>query len=164
MVQPTRQKLRVRQQAFWALVIVAIVVGWFVTHPSHGPGQTAAVASASTATRPKWPPDLEARYISLRDEALTSLGWIAGNAKGHSNWTEVEKYVGADGQYTSFYEKLATPSSNDGEADAFGNIQTYQAGVRQGSAAAFSTDEEYGRTNRVVQIAGEITAIMKQVK
>lgn len=158
---------------FWILVVVVgvVAVNWVATHRgtttlADASTQTDSAPQPAPITKGHWTAALEHQFTDLRDEALADVGFVAGNAKGHAIWPQVRDYVDEDGQYTKFYESLATPreQQSDAEGQALLNIQTYEAGVGKGSAAAYDPSDDTDRAQRIVQIGTEIGAIMEKAK
>jgi hypothetical protein len=120
-------------------------------------------ASGLLVTKPHGTVSTDARQqiADLRDEAIDTIGWIAGNARGHTTWSQVQAYVGKGGPYYKFLISLKGPVGSNDEAEALGNLQRYDRAVETGANASFSTSEEVDRTKRAVAISKQIGALLK---
>lgn len=129
-------------RGFLILVAVLVVVGlaWSLTRN--------APSSFSTTV-------LSARQIDLRDEAIQNIGWLAGNARGHPIWPQVEPFVGEGGQYYDAFLRISSGRYSD-ELEASMNVQLYRQWRERGAALPFNERDSTSRIQRVIAIAREM--------
>ena len=97
----------------------------------------------------------------LRDEAISNIGWVAGNAYGHPIWPEVEPFIGRGGTYYNTLLRTGIPGS-DPEIEAALNVQRYREAFDRGKAEAFKEAEGASRLQRVNDIVAEISKLLPQ--
>ena len=122
-----------------------------------------AATPASAGAAPRLSSEAEARMMRLRDEAITNVGWVAGNAYGHPIWPQIEGYVGKGGEYYDFFMRLAPSGLTDIEQQVqyAANLRRYEAGRKQGSSQSFSEAAASARIQRVLDIIEELKVIMR---
>lgn len=153
-------------RSLFSLTILSVLVGgggYFAFYvASHQPVEAAGI----TATPQPTASTIASRrkLANLRDEGIDTIGWIAGNSRGHTTWPQVQPYVGKDGQYYNFFISLKGADGAGDEVEALGNIQRYEGAVATGTSSPFSEAEEFDRTKRAVQILKQIETLLGTMK
>jgi hypothetical protein len=101
------------------------------------------------------------RVRELRDQGIKNIGWIAGNAAGNPIWPEIEQYVGKRGVYYEFFVRLRTPGGPSDDVQAYSNVSLYNDWVKIGERVPYNEEECTARTQRTLQIIGELTKMLK---
>jgi hypothetical protein len=137
-------------------ILCAIVGLWFigvVTSDYPATNQAEALTSQQRGIDAKG-------FRELRDQAIKNIGWVAGNARAHPVWAEVEQYVGRGGKYYDVLIRLKTPGSSSDFAEAHSNLSLYNEWVKVGEKQPFSERESVTRIQRANQIVAELTQMM----
>ena len=100
------------------------------------------------------------RFRQLRDQGITNIGWVAGNAAGHPIWPQVEPFVGKGGNYYNAFVRLKPPGSNE-QVEAYSNVALYEEWVKTGESAPFNETDCVAKIQRVLQIADELAKTVK---
>lgn len=135
------------------LAVVAIVgaaIVWYAL-PSNQPGQSIIPPASADWTR---------QFTDLRDEGITNIGWIAGNAKGHPGWSMLRQHYGEDGDIYNGFIVLGTPGQAADTSAAI-NVSLYDQATEKGAAAKYDEAEETLRALRIAEVLKELTALMK---
>lgn len=79
------------------------------------------------------------RFRELRNQAISMLGWVAGNSYAHPIWPEMKPYIGRGGEYYDFFLRLTPPGLDRGalEAEAFQNVSLYRKWFDSGQSRPF---------------------------
>lgn len=100
------------------------------------------------------------RMVSLRDEALDNIGWVAGNAYGRPLWPKVQGFVGEGGSYYEAFVAIAPEGQT--AAQAMSNLARYKRAVELGKRSRYDERDMMRRIERVNQITSALTAAVRR--
>jgi hypothetical protein len=98
-------------------------------------------------------------WRDLRDEAICSIGWIAGNAYGTTMWGVVANHYGEDGRYYKVLVGSAVPGA-DHWTEASLNVDRYRSCRDEGRTAGYDEEAQLSRAARVNQIVEEMNTLL----
>lgn len=138
-----------------ALALAALVgYALYAFEPTPTINRSANVPDQPSAALGAWRDEM----VALRNEGIRSVGWIAGNMRGHALWPEVKGAVDEGGTYYDVFVRTAV--GTDHRAEAFGNVSLYREWVRRGEESPYSPSEATSRLERVNGIIKEMTVLM----
>lgn len=96
----------------------------------------------------------------LRNEAVQHIGWVAGNAYGHPEWSTLRPYVGKGGQYYNFFFGLILSGSNRRTEISY-LASLYREWFMKGQTQPFNVKEANQRIGRVREIVEDINTYLR---
>lgn len=96
----------------------------------------------------------------LRNEAVQHIGWVAGNAYGHPEWSTLRPYVGKGGQYYNFFFGLILSGSNRRTEISY-LASLYREWFTKGQTQPFNVKEANQRIGRVREIVEDINTYLR---